>query len=81
MNHKTHYETLRKYLPRGYRKDLAEKTGVSESLVDQILRNLRSDTSGVLKEAYRIALQNQIRIETNSIELDNMQRQLERLLA
>ena len=56
MNNTTnHYTCLKKYLPRGYRKDISQTTGASISLINQVLRGLAEDTKGIIPEAYRIA--------------------------
>ncbi|MDD4515417.1 hypothetical protein [Massilibacteroides sp.] len=73
---KSHYQRLKKYLPRGYRKIIFENTGASESLIDHVLRGLREDNKGILTEAYRLAVEEQKKKNSNSIKLDLLQKEL-----
>lgn len=50
-----HYICLKKYLPRGYRKDISQATGASISLINKVLRGEAEDTKGIIPEAYKIA--------------------------
>lgn len=73
---KSHYQKLKKYLPRGYRKTIFESTGASESLIDHVLRGLREDNKGILTEAYRLAVEEQKKKNSNSIKLDLLIKEL-----
>ena len=53
-----------------------ESTGASESLIDHVLRGLREDNKGILTEAYRLAVEEQKKKNSNSIKLDLLQKEL-----
>jgi hypothetical protein len=55
MEATNHYTCLRKYLKRGYRKEISRITGASISLINLVLRGDAEDTKGIIPEAYRIA--------------------------
>ena len=70
------YEQLRNYLPKGYLLEIHEKTGVSISLINKVLRNLREDNKGILVQAYRIANAEKARQQKNARELALLEKSL-----
>ena len=68
MEATNHYTCLRKYLKRGYRKEISRITGASISLINLVLRGDAEDTKGIIPEAYRIA---------NEIKSQSIQREKE----
>lgn len=74
MSTTNHYLCLKKYLPRGYRKDISQETGASISLINKVLRGEAEDTKGIIPEAYRIANKSKELAEQREKELAEEQK-------
>lgn len=76
MYKSTHYDKLKRYLTKGYLKEIKNLTGASISLINKVLREERPDTKGIIVEAYRIANAEKKRQEKNAEELESLKNQL-----
>jgi hypothetical protein len=73
MSKSTHYDKLKKYLPKGYLIEINVNTGASISLISKVLREERIDSKGILVEAYRIANAEKNRQEEKAKELASLE--------
>lgn len=78
MSEITHYEKLKAYLPRGYRKMLMSITGKKLSKINRALRMNEPDADGIVAAAYKIASDQAKKQACNAKIIAEMQEELKK---
>lgn len=78
MSDLTHYEKLKRYLPRGYRKTLMQRTGCSLSKINRALRLTEPDADGIVVEAYKIAAEQAKKLSSSAKSFAEIESELKK---